>query len=110
MKIYGDRFSFHQWDVNQKITSPKLKEGDEVHFGNAVTGEALTVEAYRLGAAVVADIQTFVTYITTVVKKNGLELAFISQILISLTPPSTITISSNKIFFSPLTKTGNSFL
>lgn len=56
MKIYGERYSFYQWDLNQKITSPKLKEGDEVHFGSAVTGEALTVEAYRLGAAVVADV------------------------------------------------------
>lgn len=56
MKIYGERYSFYQWDLNQKITSPKLKEGDEVHFGSSVTGEALTVEAYRLGAAVVADV------------------------------------------------------
>lgn len=56
MKIYGDRRTFYQWDVNQKITSAKLKEGDEVHFANDRSGDAIVVKAYRHNAAVVADV------------------------------------------------------
>lgn len=56
MKIYGSRDSFYQWDVNQKITSAKLKEGDEVHFANDRSGEAFVVKAYKHNHIVVADV------------------------------------------------------
>lgn len=56
MKIYGSRDSFYQWDVNQKITSTKLKEGDEVHFANDRSGEAFVVKAYKYNHIVVADV------------------------------------------------------
>lgn len=60
MKIYDGRESFYQWDVNQKITSPKLKEGDEVHFGNSKSGEAIVVEAYKYNYTVVADVPNII--------------------------------------------------
>lgn len=56
MKIYGSRDSFYQWDVNQKITSAKLREGDEVHFANDRSGEAIVVKAYKHNHVVVADV------------------------------------------------------
>ncbi len=56
MKIYGSRDSFYQWDVNQRITSTKIKEGDEVHFANDRSGEAFVVKAYKHNHVVVADV------------------------------------------------------
>jgi hypothetical protein len=56
MKILDGRAEFFQWDVNQKLTSPDLAEGDEVHFYNVTLPKALVVEAYELDGAVVADV------------------------------------------------------
>lgn len=56
MTIYDGRKSFYQWDVNQKLTSPNLAEGDEVHFSNAVLPRALVVKAYVLDGVIVADV------------------------------------------------------
>ena len=54
MRIYDGRKSFFQWDVNQKLTSPNLSVGDEVHFHTPTFPSALVVKAYALGDLVVA--------------------------------------------------------
>ena len=56
MRIYDGRKSFFQWDVNQRITSPNLSVGDEVHFHTPTFPSALVVKAYALGDLVVADV------------------------------------------------------
>lgn len=57
MKIYDGRVSFYQWDLNQKITSPNMAVGDEVHFSNSNQTDALVVKAYALeDGTVVADV------------------------------------------------------
>lgn len=56
MKIFDERESFYQWDLNQKIKSELFKEGDEVHFGQSRSGKALVVKAYKLGDDIVADV------------------------------------------------------
>lgn len=56
MKIFDNREAFYQWDLNQKITSEDFKIGDEVHFGNARSGEALVVKTYLFDGVIVADV------------------------------------------------------
>lgn len=56
MRLYDDRETFYQWDLNQKIKSDRFNEGDEVHFGNGKSGEALVVVAYKYGDVIVADV------------------------------------------------------
>lgn len=56
MKILDGRESFYQWDVNQRLTSAKLAEGDEVHFYNVTLARALVVKAYKLDGVIVADV------------------------------------------------------
>lgn len=56
MQIYDGRKSFYQWDLNQKITSPNFKVGDEIHFTSLQQSTALIVLAYELDGKVVADV------------------------------------------------------
>ena len=56
LQIYDGRKSFYQWDLNQKITSPNFKVGDEVHFTSLQQSTALIVLAYELDGKVVADV------------------------------------------------------
>lgn len=48
MKIYDGRTSFYQWDVNQKLVSPDLNIGDEVHFSHKGAKVSLPVKADAL--------------------------------------------------------------
>jgi hypothetical protein len=48
MQIYDGRTSFYQWDLNQLLTADGLEVGDEVHFANIMSAEALVVQAYAL--------------------------------------------------------------
>ena len=56
MKILDGRTAFSQWDVDVKITADDLKVGDEVHFHNGTTQNALVLKAYQDGATVVVDV------------------------------------------------------
>lgn len=56
LQIYNERESFFQWDLNQKITSPNFKVGDEVHFANLKQTTALITIAYQLKGKIVADV------------------------------------------------------
>lgn len=56
MRIYDNRETFYQWDLNQKITSDDFRVGDEIHFGNSRSGEAPVVKAYVYEGTVVADV------------------------------------------------------
>lgn len=57
MQILYSRSHFYQWDLNQRLTGDGLKVGDELHFANALSTEALVVKAYALeGGTVVADV------------------------------------------------------
>lgn len=57
MKIYDGRVSFYQWDLKQKITSPDLAIGDEVHYANSSQPNALVLKAYALeDGTIVADV------------------------------------------------------
>lgn len=55
MHIYNGegRTSFYQWDIDQKLTLDGLAVGDEVHFANVTTPEALIVKAYEAEEGVV---------------------------------------------------------
>ena len=55
MRIYDNRPSFYQWDIDQKIVH-NFQVGDEVHFSNPKQEVALMVKAYQLGDEVVADV------------------------------------------------------
>jgi hypothetical protein len=56
MKIYDGRTSFYQWDINQKITAPWLKVGDEFHITNLRQSTTPVLKAYELNGVVVVDI------------------------------------------------------
>jgi hypothetical protein len=57
MQIIDGRSRFYQWDMNQQLTCDGLAVGDEVHFANAASTEALVVEAYALeDGTVVANV------------------------------------------------------
>ena len=60
MQIYDGRKSFYQWDLDQKVTSPDLVVGDEVHFYNMTLTKALVVKAYVLDGVVVADVPNII--------------------------------------------------
>lgn len=69
MKIYDGRSAFYQWDVGQKLTSPTLSAGDEVHFYNVTLSHALVVKAYALDdGTVVADVPNILLQKPLVVK------------------------------------------
>ena len=53
--IYGNRKSFFQWDLNQKliVNSPICSE---VHFSNILSNEALVCRAYKLDGMIVVDV------------------------------------------------------
>ena len=53
--IYGNRKSFYQWDLNQKliVNSPICSE---VHFSNVLSKEALVCVAYKLDGLTVVDV------------------------------------------------------
>ena len=55
MRIYNNRDSFYQWDIDQKVVH-NFKIGDEVHFFNLKQPNALTVKSYQLDDVVVADV------------------------------------------------------
>lgn len=56
LKIFDGRDSFYQWDINQRLTSPTLAEGDEVHLYNMTLPRALVVQAYEFEGVIVADV------------------------------------------------------
>lgn len=57
MKIYDGRSAFYQWDVDQKVTSETLTDGDEVHFYNVSLPHALVAKAYTMeDGTIVADV------------------------------------------------------
>ena len=57
MRLLDDRSHFYQWDLNQRLTAEGLEVGDELHFANALSTEALVVKAYALeDGTVVADV------------------------------------------------------
>ena len=57
MKIYDGRSQFYQWDLNQLLTAEGLEVGDEVHFANIFSAEALVVKAYaQEDGTVVAEV------------------------------------------------------
>ena len=55
MRIYDNRTSFYQWDIDQKVVYD-FQVGDEVHFSNRKQTVALMVKAYQLGDEIVADV------------------------------------------------------
>lgn len=56
MRIYDNRETFYQWDLNQKITSDDFQVGDEIHFSNSRSGDAPVVKAYVYDGIIVADV------------------------------------------------------
>lgn len=54
-RIYGDRKSFYQWDLNQKliVNNTPCKE---VHFSNTLSKEALICITYELDGLTVVDV------------------------------------------------------
>ena len=59
MNIYNweGRTSFYQWDIDQKLTALGMAVGEEVHFANVRTPEALVAKAYETeNGAVVVDV------------------------------------------------------
>lgn len=59
IEIYDGRNSFHQWDLNVKVTSTDFTVGEEIHFGNMRISVSPTVKTYELNGAVVADVPNF---------------------------------------------------
>lgn len=56
MRIYDGRPAFKQWDVNMKITDDSFKVGEEVHFYNGTTKNALVLITYEYEDSVVVDV------------------------------------------------------
>jgi hypothetical protein len=56
MRILDGRRVFHQWDINQRITSDTFRVGDEIHFSTKTQDNAFVVLAYDHEGAVVADV------------------------------------------------------
>lgn len=56
MRIIDGRRAFHQWDINQRITSDTFQVGDEIHFSTKTQDNAFVVLAYDHEGTVVADV------------------------------------------------------
>lgn len=63
MHILDGRNAFTQWDKDVKITADDLRDGDEIHFSNGTTQNALVVKAKRHGYEIVVDVPN--TLLTT---------------------------------------------
>ncbi len=57
-KIYGGATEFKQWELDQMVTNPCMKAGDEVVFRNA-SGETYVVKAFEQNGEVVADVPNY---------------------------------------------------
>lgn len=55
--IYGGKQEFAQWDLDQMVTNPCMKEGDEVVF--RACGKAYETTAFVKNGEVVADVPNF---------------------------------------------------
>ena len=56
MRIFDGRTAFSQWDVNMKITDDSFKVGEEIHFHNGTTKNALVLLTYEYEGSVVVDV------------------------------------------------------
>lgn len=56
--IYGGAKEFNQWELNQLITNPCMKKGDEVVFYNS-HGATYVVKAFEQGGEILADVPNY---------------------------------------------------
>lgn len=56
--IYGGKQNFMQWDLNQLVTNPCMKEGDEVVFYNS-HGATYVVNAFEQDGEILADVPNY---------------------------------------------------
>lgn len=57
-KIYGGATEFKQWELDQMVTNPCMKAGDEVVFRNA-SGETYVTKVFEQNGEVVADVPNY---------------------------------------------------
>ena len=57
-KIYGGKTEFTQWGMDQRVTNPNMKDGDEVAF--QARGKTYLRRAYARSGEIVADVPNFI--------------------------------------------------
>ena len=63
--IYGNKKSFYQWDLNQRLILTDVEVGTEIHFCNPISKdtECLSVFAYEDNGAIYADVPNIILQI-----------------------------------------------
>lgn len=70
--IYGGKTEFEQWDLDQLVSNPCMKEGNEVVFKNS-HGETYVTKAFKRGGEVLADVPNYL------LQKHGNILVTLEQ-------------------------------
>lgn len=70
--IYGGKTEFEQWDLDQLVSNPCMKEGNEIVFRNS-HGETYVTRAFKQGGEVLADVPNYL------LQKHGNILVTLEQ-------------------------------
>lgn len=70
--IYGGKTEFEQWDLDQLVSNPCMKEGNEVVFRNS-HGETYVTKAFKQGGEILTDVPNYL------LQKHGNILVTLEQ-------------------------------